>query len=126
MREFIHDRQELLETIPQFADPDFAQPERLPVDARLPGDPDELEEEWKKSSSRPLGHMTPGEWDQCHCLRRSGSGCSAGLSENSIDPAGYGQEFTGLWRIRSHRRRFRRVLIGRQNATFWIGHHEKI
>lgn len=66
MREFIHDRQELLQTIPQFADPDFAQPERLPVDARLPGDPDELEEEWKKSSSRPLGHMTPDEWDQCH------------------------------------------------------------
>jgi len=27
MREFIHDRQTLLERIPQFLDPDFAQPE---------------------------------------------------------------------------------------------------
>jgi hypothetical protein len=35
MRQFIHDRRELLETIPQFADPDFALPERLPVEARL-------------------------------------------------------------------------------------------
>jgi hypothetical protein len=67
MREFIDDRQELLQTIPQFTDPDFAQPERLPVDARLPDDPDnELKEEWKKSSRRPLWHMTLDEWNQCH------------------------------------------------------------
>jgi hypothetical protein len=67
MREFNRDRWELLETIPQFADPDFALPERLPVEARLPGDPgDELEEEWKNSSCRPLEHMTPNEWNRCH------------------------------------------------------------
>jgi hypothetical protein len=66
MREFIHDRRELLETIPQFADPDFAQPERLPVEARLPGQSDELEEEWRKSNCRSLEHMTADEWNRCH------------------------------------------------------------
>jgi hypothetical protein len=67
MQEFIHDRRELLQTIPQFADPDFALPERLPVEARLPDEPgDELEEEWKKSSCHSLEHMTPNEWNQCH------------------------------------------------------------
>lgn len=41
IREFIHDHQKLLQTILQFTDPDFAQPERLPVDARLPDDTDD-------------------------------------------------------------------------------------
>jgi len=31
MRDFINDRRELLEKIPQFMDQDFAQPDRLPV-----------------------------------------------------------------------------------------------
>jgi hypothetical protein len=67
MQEFIHDRQELLQTIPQFSDPDFAQPERLPVDARLPGDPDhEMKDEWRKWSYTPLSHMTSDEWNQCY------------------------------------------------------------
>jgi len=67
MREFIDNRQELLETIPQFIDPDFVQPERLPINARLPGDPGhEVEEEWMKSGRDPLYHMTLDEWNECH------------------------------------------------------------
>jgi hypothetical protein len=67
MHEFIYDRRELLEKIPQFADPDFAQPERLPVSARLPADQgDEIQDEWKKLSRNPLWHMTPDEWDGCY------------------------------------------------------------
>jgi hypothetical protein len=41
IREVIHDHRKLLQTILQFTDPDFAQPERLPVAARLPDDPDD-------------------------------------------------------------------------------------
>jgi hypothetical protein len=67
MRDFIDDRQELLRKIPQFAEPDFAQPERLPHKARLPYDPeDEVEDEWKKLSGNSFGHMTSNEWNDCH------------------------------------------------------------
>jgi hypothetical protein len=67
MRDFIDDRQELLRKISQFAEPDFAQPERLLVKARLPYDPeDEVEDEWKKLSGNSFGHMTSNEWNDCH------------------------------------------------------------
>jgi hypothetical protein len=67
MRDFIDDRQELLRTIPQFAEPDFTQPERLPVKTRLPYDPeDEVKDEWKKLSGNSFGHMTSNEWNDCH------------------------------------------------------------
>src|SRR5579859_765877 len=66
MGDFIDDRRKLLETIPQFVDPDFAQPDRLPVRARLPCDPGhEVEDEWKKLSGNVLSHMTADEWDEC-------------------------------------------------------------
>jgi hypothetical protein len=67
MQEFNNDRQQLLDKIPQFLDPDFAQPDRLPVSARLRDDPgSELDDEWKKLSSNPLSHMTANEWNDCH------------------------------------------------------------
>ena len=67
MQEFVDKRRELLQQIPQFADADFAQPERLPSEARLPGNPkDEVEDEWRKFSQDPLGHMASAEWKGCH------------------------------------------------------------
>jgi hypothetical protein len=38
MKEFTDERVELLQQLPQFEDPDFAQVNRLPVEARLPDD----------------------------------------------------------------------------------------
>ena len=67
MHEFIYDRRELLEKIQQFMDPDFAHSDRLPVKARLPGDPGhEVKDEFKKLSGNQLGHMNPDEWNECH------------------------------------------------------------
>ena len=55
MREFIERRDHLLEQMPEWSDPDFAQPDRLSVNARLPGDPkDEVKDEWKKLGGKPL------------------------------------------------------------------------
>jgi hypothetical protein len=59
MKEFTDERVELLQQLPQFAEPDFAQVNRLPVEARLPDDPDdEVQDEWRKFSRDPLWHMT--------------------------------------------------------------------
>jgi len=67
MQEFIDDRYKLLQRIPQFADPDFAQIERLPFEARLPDDDDEnIQDEWKRFSKDPLSHMTVEEWKDCY------------------------------------------------------------
>jgi hypothetical protein len=67
MQEFVDDRRKLLDKIPQFADPDFAQIDRLPVQARLPDDDgDEVKDEWRKFCEDPLCHMTPAEWKECH------------------------------------------------------------
>jgi len=66
MEEFIKDRQELLQQIPEFADPDFAQMDRLPMEARLlPDRNPEVEDEWEKYSESPLMHMESGEWKEC-------------------------------------------------------------
>ena len=66
MEEFIHDRYELLETIPDFEDPEFAKGENLPVEARLVGEPDDMNEtEWKQWSSKPFHHMTIHQWKDC-------------------------------------------------------------
>jgi hypothetical protein len=67
MEEFAQDRMRLLEGIPEFKDPDFAQAERLPVEARVREDEDsEVEDEWRKLSGDGLGHMTANEWKRCH------------------------------------------------------------
>lgn len=66
MKEFIKDRQRLFERIPEFSDPDFAQIDRLPAIARLPGDDDEIEDDWRKLSSGFLSHMSADEWRKCH------------------------------------------------------------
>jgi hypothetical protein len=67
MKEFVSDRQKLLQKVPEFADPDFAQIDRLPEEARLSGDRDEdIEDEWRKLSDNPLWHMTADEWKESH------------------------------------------------------------
>src|SRR5437667_7954818 len=67
MQEFVDYRRKLLDEIPEFGVPDFAQINRLPVQARLPSDDkDEIEDEWRKFSENPLWHMTPAEWKECH------------------------------------------------------------
>jgi hypothetical protein len=54
MKEFVEDRIGLLEGIPEFADPDFAQVERLPAEARLTDDEnDEVEDDWRRFSKDP-------------------------------------------------------------------------
>ena len=67
MYEFIHNRDRLLQEIPEFADPDFARAERLPAEARLIVEEDgEVEDEWRKFSQDPLWHMSAKEWKKCH------------------------------------------------------------
>lgn len=67
LREFVERRNELLQQIPEFGDPDFAQPNMLPVNARLPDDPkEEVEDEWNKLSGKPLTSMPREEWNHCY------------------------------------------------------------
>ena len=69
MSEFTQQRNELLASIPMFDCSDFALPERLPANARLPDDDDdseELEDEGEKLASTPLLHMSKAEWNECH------------------------------------------------------------
>jgi len=67
MEEFIDQRNQLLQEICEFRDPDFAQPEVLPVNARLSGDPEEeVEDQWKDLGGMPLMHMTGEEWNRCY------------------------------------------------------------
>lgn len=67
MEGFIRRRKALLQQIPEFADPDFAQPNMLPVNARMSNDPkDEVQDEWKELSGKPLTSMTQEEWNRCH------------------------------------------------------------
>ena len=66
MQEFVEDRHELLQQIPDFADPSFAQIDRLPIKAQLPEDDDEVQDEWRKFSQDTLWHMTSKEWNECH------------------------------------------------------------
>ena len=67
LKEFIKERSRLLQRIPEFQDPDFAQIERLPAEARLgEADNDEIEDEWRKFSQHPLYHMSSKEWKKCY------------------------------------------------------------
>ena len=67
MKEFMEDRMRLLRQVPAFEDPDFAQAERLPIEARVIEDQDEeVEDEWRKFSQDQLGHMTMNEWRECY------------------------------------------------------------
>src|SRR5579859_2286692 len=67
MEEFEKNRRRLQRKIPEFGDPDFAQVERLPVDTRPIEDQDnDVEDEWRKFSQDPLGHMTANKWKRCH------------------------------------------------------------
>ena len=67
MEEFVKNRLRLRQRIAEFGDPDFAQVERLPVEARRMEDQDDdVEDEWRKFSQDQLGHMTANEWKRCH------------------------------------------------------------
>lgn len=66
MQDFVNDRYELLQKIPEFEDPEFAKGDHLPADARLMGEPDDMSEtEWKQWSDKPFGHMTMDQWKNC-------------------------------------------------------------
>jgi hypothetical protein len=55
MKEFVYERHKLLQQIPEFADPDFAQINRLSTEARLTEDEnEEIEDEWRKLSENSL------------------------------------------------------------------------
>lgn len=67
MQEFIDQRDQLLQQMPGWSDPDFAQSDLLPVNARLPGDPkDEVKDEWDELSGKPLSGMSKDDWNRCH------------------------------------------------------------
>ena len=67
MKEFIDRRNDFLQKINDFNDPDFAQPQSLPVNARLPGDPkDDVQDDWEKVCRKPLMGMTEEQWNGCH------------------------------------------------------------
>ena len=63
MKEFIHQRDNLLQKIYEFNDPDFAQPSLLPVKARLSGDPKDVQDQWDELCRRPLKGMSKEEWN---------------------------------------------------------------
>ena len=63
MQDFIDRRNNLLQKIYEFRDPDFAQPALLPVNARLNGDPKEVQDQWEELSTKPLTGMTEDEWN---------------------------------------------------------------
>ena len=62
MQEFIDRRNDLLQKICEFSDPDFAQPSLLPINARLKGDPKDVEDQWEVLSRKPLTAMTEEQW----------------------------------------------------------------
>ena len=66
MQEFIDRRNDLLQKIYEFRDPDFAQPALLPVNARLNGDPKDVQDQWEELSTKPLTGMTEEEWDSAY------------------------------------------------------------
>jgi len=63
MQEFIDRRNDLLQKICEFSDPDFAQPSLLPVNARLSGDCKEMQDQWEELCRKPLKGMTEEEWN---------------------------------------------------------------
>ena len=67
MKEFVNDHFELLQKIPEFANPDFTQINRLPAKARLLDIADvDVLDEWTQFSQDPLWHMTMNECKKCH------------------------------------------------------------
>lgn len=63
--EFLEKRDEILDSLPIMAEPDFAQEHRLPKPARIYLGQAELKDEWEKYLKAPLDHITDEEWDQC-------------------------------------------------------------
>ncbi|HMD14965.1 MAG TPA: hypothetical protein VKI62_10090, partial [Bacteroidota bacterium] len=73
MQEFINQRRDLIEQIPEFTIPDFAQSNRLPRETPSPEEEDEEEneeededDEWRRFSQDPLLHMSSREWERCN------------------------------------------------------------
>lgn len=63
MSEFIKAREEIFDQVPTLAEPDFAQDERLPAEARM-YDNDDIQDDWKKHLKVGLDHMTAREWNR--------------------------------------------------------------
>ena len=66
MQEFIERRNDLLQRIYEFNDPDFAQPGLLPINARLGGDPKNVQDQWEELCRKPLNGMTEEEWNSAY------------------------------------------------------------
>ena len=107
MEEFVHDRWKLLNGTPQYSDPDFAQPERLPIEARLPAEKDEdVMDEWRRFSQDPLSHMTPTEWKDCHkTFRQAFTGGDDSDDEDGVKLDRYLQVGKGDMMFANSRRR---------------------
>ena len=70
MQEFIDRRNDLLQEIHEFNDPDFAQPSLLPVNARLRGDPKDVEDQWEELCRKPLTGMKEEQWSAAYSTIR--------------------------------------------------------
>ena len=70
MQEFIDRRNDLLQEIHEFNDPDFAQPGLLPVNARLRGDPKDVEDQWEELCRKPMTGMKEEQWSEAYSTIR--------------------------------------------------------
>ena len=66
MQDFIDRRNDLLQEIYEFNDPDFAQPGLLPINARLSGDSKDVQEQWEELCRKPLKGMSEQEWNTAY------------------------------------------------------------
>lgn len=64
MSEFVEKREEILDHVPEFAEPDFALEDRLPWQARLSKSKSkwDCKDDWEKHLKEPLAHMTERRW----------------------------------------------------------------
>ena len=63
MTEFVNARNEILQQFPILAEPDFAQDDRLPAEARI-YENDDINDNWTKRLTDSLDHMTAKEWNE--------------------------------------------------------------
>ena len=64
MSQFIAEREQIFEPVPELVEPDFAQNHRLPEEVRLY--PVVCKDEWMKHLKDRLNHMTPEQWNEHH------------------------------------------------------------
>ena len=66
MKQFIEKRRAIIDSIPEFIEPDFAEDERLPLNLRDLTDDEyeDAEDEWELKRKRPLAHMDRRSWKE--------------------------------------------------------------